>query len=372
VKVAVVGAGITGLSVALFLAEAGVETVVLERNGVGAGASGVQPGGVRQQWSTRVNVELARESLAFYRELDERLGFDSGARFDECGYLFLAHSADALSRLSTNVSLQNELGVTSRIVAPEEAAELVPGLDASALAGGAWCAEDGYVDRPQTVVEAFARAAAERGAALERADVRHVGREDHGWWLATAAGTVRADAAVVAAGCDTPAVVAPLGIELPIAREPRHLFLSEPLAERLLEPLVVAAERRFAAKQLASGRVLASDLGAAGDPDERREEWRANVRARIDELLPILSFVPLPLLVSGEYDMTPDHQPIVGEVADGLWLAAGFSGHGFMLAPAVSRRLAAAVAGAPLDELLGPFAPDRFAAATVEAEREVV
>ena len=65
-------------------------------------------------------------------------------------------------------------------------------------------------------------------------------------------------------------LVAPLGVDLPIGLEPRHLFLSEPIGERLLEPLVVASERRFAAKQLQSGRVLASDLGATGVPRPRR------------------------------------------------------------------------------------------------------
>lgn len=371
-EVAVVGAGITGLSLACFLADAGVDTVVLERDGIGAGASGVQPGGVRQQWGTRVNCLLARESLAFYRELDERLGRPAGARFDPCGYLFLAHGDERLAELRASVVLQNELGIASRIVSAAEAAELAPGLDGGAIAGAAWCGEDGYFDRPQAVIEAFAAAAADRGVRIEIADVRRLVRDGAGWRLELGGGVARADAVVVAAGCATPALLAPLGVDVPIEPEARHLFLSDPLRERLLEPLVVSTERRLAAKQLASGRVLASDLGAAGDPDLRREEWRGNVRQGIDELLPLLSYVAFPLLVSGDYDVTPDHQPVVGEVADGLWLAAGFSGHGFMLAPAVSRRVAAAIVGAPLDDLLGAFAADRFAAASVEAEREVV
>src|SRR3954447_9693393 len=171
VKVVVVGAGITGLAVALFLREHGVETLVLERSSIGAGASGVQPGGVRQQWSTRVNCLLARESLAFYRDLDTHLGRRTGARFDACGYLFLAHCDELLRELTAGVALQNELGIASRIVAPEEAARLVPGLDVSTVVGAAWNGDDGYVDRPQTVVEAFAAAARERGARVEIAPV---------------------------------------------------------------------------------------------------------------------------------------------------------------------------------------------------------
>src|SRR5262245_9919271 len=91
-EVAVVGAGITGLSVALHLLSNGSPGVrVYERAGVGAGASGVQPGGVRQQWGTAVNCRLARESAAFYCELGEHLCVASAPTLRACGYVFLAH-----------------------------------------------------------------------------------------------------------------------------------------------------------------------------------------------------------------------------------------------------------------------------------------
>jgi len=168
-----------------------------------------------------------------------------------------------------------------------------------------------------------------------------------------------ADVVVVAAGAATADLLQLVGIDLPIEREDRFLFLSEPVRERLLEPLVVSAERRFAAKQLGDGRVLTSDLGARGD-DSHRETWRANVRAGIDELLPTLGYVPFPILVRGEYDVTPDHQPILGRVGDGLYVAAGFSGHGFMIAPAVARIVADAVTGSAADETLGILDLARF------------
>ena len=356
-EVAVVGAGINGLATAFFLRARGVETVVLERSGVGAGASGVQPGGVRQQWGTRVNCLLARESHTFYRGLDERLGRRSGARLDPCGYLFLAHRGETLAELRAHVALQNELGIASSILTPDAIAELVPGLDATTALGASWNGEDGYVDRPQAVVEAFAA-----DANVEIADVQRLRREHDAWRIETTAGTTRARAVIVAAGWETRALV---DAPLPIAPEARHLYLSEPIRERLLEPLVVAADLHLAAKQLANGRVLASDLGATDTAD-------ATWRGRLTELLPILSYVTYPVLASGVYDLTPDRQPIVGEVDDGLWVAAGFSGHGFMLAPAIGMRLAAAVAGEPHDDLLEPFAPERFARGDLEPERRLV
>jgi sarcosine oxidase subunit beta len=362
-KVAVVGAGITGLSVTFFLADAGVDVVVLERSGIAAGSSGVQPGGVRQQWGTRVNCLLARDSVSFYRELGERLGRDVRARLEPCGYLFVAHSDDALAALRANVAVQNEAGVPSRIVTAAEAAELVPGLEPAALAGAAWCAEDGYFDRPQAVVEAFAAAAIDRGARVEIAEV---------WRLETLRSQF--DAVVVAAGVDTPGLVAPLGVELPIVPEERRLFLSAPVRERLLEPLVVSAERRFAAKQLADGRVLASDLSARGDAESGRDGWRRRVAEVIEELMPFLGYVSFPLLVTGYYDVTPDNQPILGRLdgLPGLHIAAGFSGHGFMLAPAVGRRLAGSVHGEDPDDALRQLSFDRFARGSLHRELETV
>jgi glycine/D-amino acid oxidase-like deaminating enzyme len=362
-RVAVIGAGVTGLSVAWHLAERGLGPVTIhERSGIGAGASGIQPGGVRQQWATRENCLLARESAAFYAGLGERLETRAQARLDRCGYLFVARSGDELDRLRANVGVQHEVGVPSRIVSPEEAAELVPGLRTASVAGAAWCGEDGYVDRPQAVVEAFAEAALRRGVRLEHAQVRSIERDGDAWRVDDRG----FEHVVVAAGTDTADLLEPLGVRLPIEPERRYLFYGEPLRERLLEPLVVSTELRFAAKQLANGRLLASDLGGRS---------RDVVRRGVEELLPRLEYVPLALVVSGDYDVTPDRQAIVGGFAGrpGLWVAAGFSGHGFMLAPAVGRRVAALVAGEPSGPELAPFAPDRFErAAPLVPESQVI
>ena len=374
IDVAVVGAGVTGLSCAFHLAERGAGRVaVYERTGIGAGASGVQPGGVRQQWGTRVNCLLARRSLAFYRQLGERLRPRLDPVYQPCGYLFLAHGPATLAGLRRDVALQNELGVPSRVLTPVEAAAIVPDLCTDGLLGASWCEEDGYFDRPQSVVEAFAEAARRLGVEIASAEAIAVERRRGGWRLRFRdGGLVDAGAVVVAAGTGTPDLVRALGVELPIEPESRHLFYSEPITERLLEPLVVAADHRFAAKQLADGRVLASDLSATGDPVDGRERWRAATRSAIEALLPRLQHVALPLLVSGNYDVTPDRQAIVGPVDDGLVVAAGFSGHGFMIAPEIGRAVAEFVAGGTTDPLLDELRPDRFERGKLVPETRIV
>src|SRR2546423_5154183 len=196
---AVVGAGVVGLAIAFLLAGRGASVVVLERAGIGEGASGVQPGGVRRQWGTRVNCLLAAESLRWFADVRERLRMRVDPGFRACGYLFLAHSESALARLQASVELQNGLDVPSRIVTPAEAAELVPDLRPESLTGGAWCAEDGYFDRPQAIVEAL--------GALADVRLHKVRSLAH----------LEADPVVVAPGLDTPR---PLP-QLPTRPEPR-------------------------------------------------------------------------------------------------------------------------------------------------------
>jgi sarcosine oxidase subunit beta len=371
-EVVVVGAGVTGLSIALHLAERGIGPVrIYEREGVGAGASGVQPGGVRLQWGTELNCRMALEAREFWREAEARLEPRAPFGWRPGGYLWLAHSDAVLARLTTGVELQNGLGIPARIVTGAEAAELVPGLLPDSLVGAAWCGEDGYFDRPQGVVEAYAEAAERRGVEVAQAEVVAV---EPGLVVLAGGEQVRAGHVVVAAGVATRALLSPLGADVPIVPEDRFMLYSDPIRERLVEPLVVSAERRFAAKQLGNGRVVASDLGARGDPAEGEPGWRTHVRETIRELLPRLEYVEFPVLAAGTYDVTPDHQAILGAVPglDGVWIAAGFSGHGFMMSPVVGRSIAAAIAGDPPNDYLRAFSLERFARGELIPEPAIV
>jgi sarcosine oxidase subunit beta len=376
VGVAVVGAGVTGLSIAHALLAAGVGPVrIYERSGVGAEASGVQPGGVRHQWSTRLNCLLVLESAAFYREVGDRLGIDRPPTLEPCGYVFVAHEDGTLARLGKDVAMQNELGIPTQLLDADSLTGVVADLQADGIRGGSFCPDDGYFDRPQAVVEAFAEAVVRDGGAIEIRDVRGLSKDGGGWQLEFADGSaVTAEHVIVAAGTASPRLLAPLGFDIPIVAEAKHLFLSDPIREVLLEPLVIAVDRHFAAKHLANGRVLASDLAATGDGPDAEERWRRHVRACIDELLPRLTFVTLGIRAGGEYDVTPDHHPIVGPIGDepGLWLAAGFSGHGFMIAPAIGRIVADALAHGRQDALLGALAFERFDGAELEPELQIV
>lgn len=371
----VVGAGVTGLSVAYHLASAGrSDVVVLDRAGVGGGASAIQPGGVRQQWGSVVNCTLARESFRFYDEVAERLALPVPATLDRGGYAFVALQPGTLEVLRENVAVQHTLGIPSVLLSPSELEALVPGLDPTELVGGAFCAEDGYFDRPQAVIAGFEATARALGVELETLTVTAIRPEGGGWVVECGAdGALTCEHVVVAAGCDTVGLLRPLGLEVPIEPSARHLFYSDPVRERLLEPLVVSADLHFAAKQLADGSVLASDLSAIGD-DSGIPLWRERVRSGIETLLPILRYVTFPIHVAGHYDLTPDSQMILGPAPErpGLWLAAGLSGRGFMMAPAVGRILADAIVHERHDELLEPLSLTRFSRHALTPEPQVV
>jgi len=364
VRVGIVGAGISGLSIAFHVLERGLGSVtLLDHAGIGAGASAIQPGGVRQQWGSVANCLIARESHAVYERLDERLGAEVGARFERCDYVFVAHREETLAQLAANVAIQREAGVPSELLDPGALEALVPGLRVDGVSGGAHCAEDGYFDRPQAVVAAFADAARRLSASFERSRVRRLERAGDGWRMLGDFGALDVDVVVVAAGADTPALVDAYAGPLPIAREPRYLLLGAPHAERTLDPLVVALDRGVAAKQLASGRLLASDLRAAGNPTREAPRWRETVQRGFADLVPAVTRDPLGELVEGWYDMTPDAQPIIDELEAGLWVAAGFSGHGFMVAPSTGRLVAAALSGDRLPGWHDAVRIDRFRAA---------
>ena len=135
---------------------------------------------------------------------------------------------------------------------------------------------------------------------------------------------------------------------------------------------MIAVDRGVAAKQLADGRLLASDLHAEGDPATAQDSWRRRIREQIVPLLPMLEYASLPLVIEGVYDMTPDGQPIVDEVAAGVWVAAGFSGHGFMIAPSVGRLVADLVSGRDTPPWRDALRADRFSSDDRGRETHVI
>jgi sarcosine oxidase subunit beta len=349
-RVVVAGAGAVGASIAYHLALRGGEDVVLaERGTVACGATGKAMGGVRQQFTTEAEVRLARASVRVFAELGAPL-------FEQVGYLFLATSDEGVAELERRLELQRGFGVPVERVDPA----YVAGLRVDDVRAAVVCREDGIAD-PAGVTRELVRRAAERGV-----DVRE----------RTDALDLDADRLVVACGAGSPALARARGAELPIRPLVRQLVDVGPVAGVPADlPMTIEAEGGF------HFRRVGADVLRLAMPEERArweqpeevdgalvEDWRRRLASRY----PPGTGAPVVRAWAGVYDMTPDAHPIIGPVADGVYAACGFSGHGFMQAPAVGAAVAAELLGEEPDVDLAPYRLERFAAGAVFPEHLVL
>jgi sarcosine oxidase, subunit beta len=338
-RIVVAGAGATGVSVAYHLASLGARDVVLaDRGRVAGGATSKAMGGVRQQFSTAAEVRLAQASIRFFEELGAPL-------FDQVGYLFLATTEDGLARLEDQRELQAELGVPVERID----AGFVDGLRTDDVAGAVFCATDGVAD-PPAVTRELVRRSLRLGV-----DVRE----------GTAAETLEGDVFVIACGPWSAEVGAARGVELPVRPLCRQLLETSELPEVSDElPMVLEAESGFHFRRRGDRLVLAMvDPEPRWGFDEIVDETLYGDRLeRLRHRYPPAAETTIARGWAGLYDMTPDAHPILGEVAEGVYAACGFSGHGFMQSPAVGRALAEEILGLSPSLDLAPYRLERFEA----------
>lgn len=347
----VIGGGITGCATAYHLARLGCRPVaVVEKSYLAGGATGRCGAGIRQQWGTTLNCLLARESLRHFSRLEEELDYPGSIELKQGGYLFPAYGAKEWEQLGKNAALQQSLGIPSRLLAAREAREIVPHLSAEGLRGAAFCPTDGHAN-PFFVTDAYARAAARLGVkfykytavtglAVSRARIRKV---------ITTAGEIDTPAVLNAAGAHAAQIAAMAGIKLPVRPERHEVLVTEPV-NPLQGPMVVSLSRRFYCQQTPHGSFIIGQSNL-DEPESfniaSSRRFMPELAGKICRTLPLLGELRVVRQWAGLYDMTPDAHPILDEAAEvqGFFTAAGFSGHGFMIAPAVSRIMAGLMLG---------------------------
>jgi len=375
--VVVVGAGIVGGSAAYHLAAAGAGSVLLvdRADAPGRGSTGACAGGFRHQFTTEVNIRLSQASTPMIVGFTEEHGIEVDVQQD--GYLFVERRPDAWSRAREVAAFQRSLGVPVELLDPTAAGELVPGLALDDVVGATFCANDGIAD-PGALTQGYATLAARAGV-VARYGVEVTGLDTEGGRVAgvrTTAGPIATDAVVCATGAWTSTLTATAGIEVPIRPVPRTIVTTGPFpGVPARRTLVIDTPTSFYLHREADGVLM----GMAGDDEEGfdttvDEGWIA------DALLPRAVAVFPPVVEAGVrrswaglYEMTPDRHPIVGAASPGLWIAAGFSGHGFQHGPVVGKLLAELIVeGAAGTVDIEPLRLDRFAAGASLAEGLVV
>ena len=348
-RIVVAGAGAIGASIAYHLALRGADDVVLaERGEIAGGATGKAMGGVRQQFTTEAEVRLAQASVRLFQELGAPL-------FEQVGYLFLATTETGLAELEQRRQLQAALGVAVESVD----AGSVDGLRVDDVLGATICREDGIADPAGVTRELVRRASALGVEVRENADA-----------LELDAGML-----VVACGARSAPVAAARGVELPVRPLVRQLADVGPV-EGVPPALPMTIEengfhfRRVGGDglRLAMGEPTPRWDGPEAVLDDLVEDWRE----RLAQRFPRAVGAPLRRAWAGFYDMTPDAHPIIGAVADGVYAACGFSGHGFMQSPAVGDAVAAELLGEEPPFDLAPYRLDRFAGDAIFPETLVL
>ena len=338
-EVVIIGGGIVGASILFHLASSGVRDVVLlERGEVGCGSSGKPIGGVRAQFSDVLNVRLAARSLAAYDRFPQSPGADIS--LDKVGYLFLLRTPDDVARFEAGIAIQNEHGIPTRLHTPGEAAKLCPCIDQDAIIAAAFSPSDGHA-HPAAAATAYVAAARARGAqtftGCAVSDIELRGDEITA--VHTPRGTIRTSTVVCAAGPWSREIGDMVGVDLDVRPVRRQIVFSEPLADapRRL-PFTIDYDSTFYFHSAGDGVLLGmSDRGQAPGFDCAYDEsWLPMLRAAAARCAPSLADVRVREGWAGLYEMTPDHNALIGESSSvsRFLYATGFSGHGFCHAPA--------------------------------------
>lgn len=376
--VVVIGAGCIGAAIAYHLGRRGVKGVVVVEREIqsGAGSTGRCAGGIRQQFSSRVNVQLAQMSVKYFERFAEEM--ETGETFWPVGYLFLLSDEAQWAAFQRQAEMQRSLGVPARTLAPADALAIVPELNLDGVIGATFCGTDGLGD-PHMITHGFEQQARALGAKFL------FGAEATGLVMdgtkVTAVRTSQGDIAtplvVNAAGPHAAQVAKWANVDLPVLPYRRHCFTTAPLPfVRDTLPMIVDMKTGVYMHRESGGMLL-----GLADKDEPPSfdlsvnwDFLESVVEPAMMRIPALETAEINNAWAGLYETTPDHNAILGppEGVTGLMLANGFSGHGFMMAPGVGQLLAEWIVDGRPSIDLSDLRLERFRDQAAMAEANVI
>ena len=368
-SVVIVGGGVVGTSAAFHLAEAGVEDVLLlEQAELGSGSTVRAAGGFRAQFSDELNIAIALRSIAAFEAFGDRPGWDIGLHQD--GYLFLLTTEDEVEVFRRNVGLQRANGVPTEWLTAEQARERSPIIEVDGVLAATYCPLDGHAS-PESVVQGYAFGARQLGVTI-RTGAKVTGiRTEAGrvTGVVTDEGVVSTDTVVCTAGAWSREVAAVAGVDLPVTPVLRPVWFTEPVPDLPPGlPMTVDFTTGFYFHTEGPGLLfgMADPNQEPGFAAPMRPDWLEVVGEVVARRAPALLEVGIAGGWHGYYETTPDHNALIGE-AEGVSrfiYATGFSGHGFLMGPAVGEVLRDLVMGhTPAVDVSG-FDVERFKGAT--------
>lgn len=369
-EIIVIGAGVFGCSTAYYLAKHGAgRVIVLEREAICSGGTAKSCAIVRTHYSVEANLIHAVESLKIFANFDETVGGDVGWR--RTGYLILG-PAGHRQPMEEVFRRQNAHGIDTATLSPAEAKEIHPLLQYQDVGIIGYDTQAGYAD-PHLTTTAYAERAKELGVEI-RTGTAVTGIEVEGSvkTIRTTAGAFQCEKLVLAAGPWTHDLGRWIGVEFPFEIS-RHKVITLEI-DRPYEaswPIVkdLTTPDKIYFRPETGGMVLVG-TGDHGEPIEDPDntgdyvdsEHISRIDALISHRMPAFDDGRYVSGWTGPYDITPDWNPLVGPVPgyEGLYVAVGFSGHGFKLAPTIGEALAQTVLGQEPRVAIGMYDLSRF------------
>lgn len=343
-SVVIVGGGIIGSAIAFNLLKNGMKDVcVLEKSYVSSGSTGRCGGGIRQQWSSPMNVKLAMRSVKLFEQFKKDVEMD--IEYYQGGYLLLAYTNAEVEDFVKNVNMQKAQGLDVELLTSNKIKEKFPFINVEGIKLGSWCQSDGHAN-PQIANIAYAMAIKKMGGdyntQTEATGILVQNGQIKG--VETNKGFVNTDTVIDAAGFESNKIGSMVGFEIPVYGE-RHQILITESVNHFLDPLVINFKHNYYVRQTHHGSLIMGQGDADPAPGENLGnsiEFLEEMADKMTKDFPLLKNVHIVRQWSGAYDMSPDAQPIIDEIDDvsRFIFVTGFSGHGFMLAPAVGEAVA--------------------------------
>lgn len=360
----VIGGGIIGAATGYYLAKKGLKVYLFEKEFPCSGSTGRCIGGIRQQFSHELSIQVMLESIKIFSTLEQE--FYKPLEWFQGGYVFLAHSEEKKNDYLSAISIQKKFGLPVEFISVDGCLKIVPGLNPEGLIGGAYCPTDGQAN-PFLVTYGYLDGIKRlKGKIFDytevvkinldgdkvRSVITHKGDEFYSPVILNAAGPFARNIGKMT------------GLDIPVYPD-RHESMVTEACERLFDPMIVdyRSDGCYFVQNYGTGHFIGCYTPEPIVPGERvdaTDEFLTEMPRRMVRLVPALKNLKVLRQWAGSYEMTPDGNPIVDRTPiKGFYISAGMCGHGFMFGPALAKFMAEMITAGESSIPLDDFALNR-------------
>jgi len=374
----IIGGGIIGLSVAFYMAREKVgKIIVVEKEPfLGSGATSKAAGGIRAQFSTKVNIELSMLSERLFEKFEEDTG--SKALFDQVGYMFLLQTKEEIAQYTKQYELQKSLGLNVQMLKPDEIPQYAPHISLDGIQFATFCPTDGLGD-PHEFLSGYEHAARKMGVEIAfETEVTGIDTDSGAVKVVkTSQGDIETPLVINCTGPQSKLIGQMYGVNVPVEPIKRQIVTTGELDFiKPFFPMVVDVKSGLYFHKESKGMLLGwadrsvkPSFDISVDPD-----YTDAILEKALDRIPQLEQAEVANQWAGLYETTPDHHAIIGWDSEikGIFHCTGFSGHGFMQAPAAGLLTSEVITGKDTSIDITPLSPKRFGVGTTVNETNVI